>query len=231
MSLALGATVAQTVLGLGQTIAGLVKKKPIIPEADIPEEVFQSLTDAEYQAMIGMPPAQRQRAIEDIQRGGATALGRTGERKGGLGMVSRIAQQEAEGYRGLADMDVQARYRNLDRLERARGRMAEERNRAADINRQIAMDERARRDQMIGAGLQNVMGSIGTGSTMAAMFPEQFQGGIFGKLFGRGGDTTPGSIEPGAITQPTGGFIRKNMPYNPMDSFTPQNSLGAVLKR
>ena len=31
---------AQTALGIGQTIAGIVKKKPEIPEYDIPEEVY-----------------------------------------------------------------------------------------------------------------------------------------------------------------------------------------------
>ncbi len=181
MSLALASLGAQTVLGLGQTIAGMFKKKPIIPEADIPDEVFQSLSDAEYQSMIGMPPAQRQRAIEDIQRGGATAIGRADARKTGMGMISQIQQQETEGYRGVADFDVQARYRNQDRLERARGRMTEEKNRAADINRQIKLDERGRRDEMIGAGMQNVMSALGTGSAMSAMFPEQFE------RFGGGG--------------------------------------------
>jgi hypothetical protein len=144
----------QAAIGLGQTIAGIAKKKPIIPEAEIPQDVFRSLSDAEYQSLIGMPAEQRQRAIEDIQRGGATAFSRAKDLKGGMGLVSNIAQQETEGYRGLAER----RYQNLDRLERRRDRMADEERYAADVNRQLKLDERARRDELIGAGLQNIVG-------------------------------------------------------------------------
>jgi hypothetical protein len=198
MSLALGAMAAQTVLGIGQTIAGMVRKKPIIPEADIPDEVFANLSDAEYWSMIGMPPAQRQRAIEDIQRTGATERAGIQSLKGGLGAVARSAQTEVEGQRGVADMDTSYRYKNIDRLERARGRMSEEKNRADDINRQIKLDERARRDEMIGAGMQNVMGALGTAAYLDVLGDDDEIGG---KLFGgRGlfGKKTGAGVQPKA---------------------------------
>jgi hypothetical protein len=164
----------QAAIGLGQTIAGIAKKKPIIPEAEIPQDVFRSLNDAEYQAMIGMPAEQRQRAIEDIQRGGATAFSRAKDLKSGVGLVSDIAQRETEGYRGLAEYDTERRYENINRLERRRDRMAEEERYAADVNRQLAIDERNRRDELIGAGLQNI---VGGGATLGEMLFNQKEDG------------------------------------------------------
>jgi len=166
MSLAAIGLIAQTALGIGQTIAGAVKKKPIIPEADIPDEVFQNLSDAEYWSMIGMPPEQREMAVEDIQRSSASALSRSKDRRGGMGLISRIQQGETEGYRGVSELDTSMRVRNINRLSTARDRVAEERNRADDINRQIKFDERTERNQLIGSGIQNVMGALGTASFM-----------------------------------------------------------------
>ena len=160
----------QGILGLGQMIGGLVKKKPVIPEAEIPQELFQNMTDAEYWSYIGMPEAQRQRYIEDNLRTGATALAGATDRKGGLGLVSSIAQSQTEGNRNLAEMDTNLRYQNMQNLYARRDRLAEERRYVNDVNRQIKLDERDRRDQLIGAGIQNIAGAAGTLGSAAAMF-------------------------------------------------------------
>jgi len=156
----------QGAIGLGQTIAGALKKKPIIPEADISQEMFDSMSDAEYWSFIGMPPEQRQRAIEDISRTGIQAQDQASTRKAGLGMTSMIAQNQTEGYKNLADLDTKMRYQNVLRLDERRDRMTAERNRVDDINRNIKLDERDRRDELIGAGMQNVMGALGTAASL-----------------------------------------------------------------
>ena len=82
--LGLIATGAQAALGVGQTIAGLVKKKPEIPEYDIPQEVYDNMTDAEYWSFQGLPEASKQQFVQESKRTGATALSRSADRKGGL---------------------------------------------------------------------------------------------------------------------------------------------------
>jgi hypothetical protein len=183
MSLALGALAIQGGLGLGQLIGGLVKKKPIIPEAEIPQEIYENMTDAEYWSYVGMPEAQKQQYIDNITRSGASALGNIQSRKGGLGAVSQIAQNETDAYRDLLSMDENRRFQNQQMLYGARERMAAEKARVDDINRSIKLDERDRRDQLIGSGLQNMMNTAGTLGTVSSFFPEMTAGlkGLFGK--------------------------------------------------
>jgi len=176
---ALGA--AQTALGIGQTIAGLVKKKPEIPEYDIPQEVYANMTDAEYWAMEGLPDAQKQQYIQNIQRSGTTALSRSADRKGGLGLVSSIAQQEQDAATNLLSMDAQARMQNLSRLFQARETVAGYKDIKYDKDLAKVMEERAEVDELRGAGTQNIMNALGT---FAALGDEDGEGGILGKLFG-----------------------------------------------
>jgi len=230
MSLAAIATGVQAAIGLGQTIAGMVKKKPIIPEADVPDEVFQNMTDAEYWSYIGMPPEQRQRAVEDIQRAGSSALSQSSSRKGGLGMVSQIAQGQSNSYRSLSEMDTNMRYRNINRLYGARDRMATEKNRVDEINRNIAYDERDQRNQLIGAGMQNVMGAFGTTSLLDANADEGGEGSS--TWFGRRKTAKAEFAQktaPGAIKVPDLWHNKKDT-YDPMGSFVSQNNFGSLLK-
>jgi hypothetical protein len=52
--------------------------------------------------------------------------------------------------------------------------MADEEKYAADVNRQIAYDERARRDELIGAGIQNL---VGGGATLGELLQDQEENG------------------------------------------------------
>jgi len=173
-------------LGIGQLIAGAARPKPIIPEADIPQEVFQNMSDAEYWAAVGMPESQRKGYIEDLGRTRTATMEGIGSRKGGLGAITKIAQNEADMAKEWARLDEGARYRNIQNLYQARDRVAQERNRAGDINRELALMERERRDEMIGAGLQNIMGGAGTLGLMSSIGGEDFSLGAGGlrSLFG-----------------------------------------------
>jgi hypothetical protein len=162
----------QAALGIGQTIAGMVKKKPAIPEYDIPQEVYDNMTDAEYWALEGLPPAQKQQFIEQSQRAGATALSRGGERKGGLGLISSIAQQERDAATQMLSMDAQARMSNLDRVFQARERVAAHEGIKQEWARDKALTERQEVNELIGSGLQNIMGAGATGAGVEAYSEE-----------------------------------------------------------
>jgi len=174
----------QAAIGIGQTIAGLVKKKPEIPDYEIPQEVWENMTDAEYMAMEGLPPAQKQQFIEQAQRAGATALSRSTSRKGGLGLVSSIAQQETDAATQLLSMDAAQRLQNMQSLYRAREVVAGEKRTAHDYATQKVMQERAEVDELRGAGLQNIMGAAGTMAGIDALGDGEEGGGIMGWLSG-----------------------------------------------
>ena len=156
------ATGAQTALGIGQTIAGLVKKKPEIPEYDIPQEVYDNMTDAEYWALEGMPAASKEKFIQESKRTGATALSRSADRKGGLGLVSSIAQQERDDSTQMLSMDAEARMGNLDRLFRARDVATQQEGIKQEWDKEKVMAEREDVNELIGSGVTNVFGAMGT---------------------------------------------------------------------
>jgi len=175
----------QGALGLGQAIAGLVKKKVEIPKAVASEELGQTLTEAEARAGTGFSEASNQLFSERMGRAMASARAGIDERKGGLGAISKLFQSETDAIaeRGIADEE--RRLQNLSQLYRAREIKAAEDARVDDINRQIALDERGRRDELIGAGLQNVMGAAGTYGTLGVLSGEDPLSDIFGGGGGR----------------------------------------------
>jgi len=185
-------SVAQLGIGIGQTIAGIVQKKPPLPEYDIPQEIYDNMSEAEYQSFMGLPDAQKQQFIEQSQRAGATALRSSAERKGGLGLVSSIAQQERDATMSLLSMDAEQRMKNIQNLWRMREVKASEERTRQQVKRENIVEERARINEMRGAGLQNIMGALGTASGQETMAPGTFD--WLSKL------KTPGSAAPGSIT-------------------------------
>lgn len=160
--LSAGLGLAQGVLGLGQTIAGLAKKKPDIPEYDIPDEVYQNMSQAEYESFIGLPEAQKREFIDNSQRGIQTTLAASTSRKGGLGIAAGAAQQMSDDSKALLSADAQARMEKQGMVYSMRDRVAQEKAKKQEVRRENIMQRRAEIDEMRGAGLQNVMGSLGS---------------------------------------------------------------------
>jgi hypothetical protein len=173
---------AQTALGIGQTIAGLVKKKPEIPEYDIPAEVYENMTDAEYWALQGLPKEHIEQFIQESKRTGATALSRSADRKGGLGLVSSIAQQERDDTTELLKTKATAAMSGLDRLFAARDTVSQQEGIKQEWAKEKTMAKRDEINALPGAGLQNIMGAGGTFAGLDSA--SDSAGGIFEDLFG-----------------------------------------------
>jgi len=153
---------AQGTLGVAQTIVGLTMPKPEIPDYEIPEEIYQNMSDQEYWSFMGLPDAQKQQFVEQSSRAGASALSQSGSRKGGLGLISSIAQQQKDDAKTMLAMDSQARMKNLQNFWGARSKMAEYKDKEFGLKMDKVMYERGKRDEMIGAGLQNFGQSFST---------------------------------------------------------------------
>lgn len=171
----------QAALGVGQVIGGMLMPKPEIPEVDIPNEIFQNMSDAEYWSYVGMPEAQRQSYLDNIQSNASMALNSSSSRRGGLGVVADINRNSNQAVREMVSLDSQMRMKNLETLYNARSQVAE-----ADLNKQAVSRENAmfklqQRNEMIGAGVQNVMGALGTTGSLSAMFGEDGGSGGLGK--------------------------------------------------
>lgn len=152
----------QAGIGLAQFGAGLFRKKPKRPKYNIPQEVFENMSDAEYYAFAGLPEEQKSQALNQMREQSTRALFEANTRKAGLGTITKLAEAEQEGVVNLAVQDSMARMRNLDRLQSARTEVQKARDKEFGVKMQRFEDKRARRDALIGGGLQNIVKAAGS---------------------------------------------------------------------
>ena len=166
----IGAVIAgtQAAIGIGQAVAGYSKLKNLTrPEYQIPSEIEQNMSEAELMSYYGMPDAQKQSYMQNIQRSGQQALSGTADRKGGLGMVSAIQQNQQDSYSNLLSADVQQRMQNIQNAQNMRSVMAGYKDKAFQMNEmQPYQQDYAEAQGLIGAGMQNFMGGLQSGGQM-----------------------------------------------------------------
>jgi len=160
--------IVQGAMGVAQMVGGLTMPKPEIPDYEIPAETYKNMTDAEYWSFQGLGEAQKQQFVEQSSRAGASALASSGSRKGGLGMVSSVAQQEQDSATQLLTMDAQQREKNLETLYRSRDVMAGARDKKFGHDKEKVDYQLKKRDEMLGAGMQSLsMGFGGIASKLS----------------------------------------------------------------
>jgi hypothetical protein len=142
------------------------------PTYEIPSEIKQNLTQAQLQALEGLPAEQKQSFVENIQRAMTSGQQALTERGLGVAGASGLVQQQIDAYKGLMGQDVAARQANLENLASARGTMASFKERAFDINQmQPFLQQQEQAQQMMGAGQQNIGGAISGGlGNIGSMF-------------------------------------------------------------
>ena len=161
--------VLQTGVGLAQWIKGnKALKDAERPVREIPAEVMQNLSQAQVQALEGMPEAQRMAYIEDIQRSTQGGLRQLSDRRSGIAGVTQLHQNELDAQRGLMGQDAMMRMQNQDRLQAQRTEMGRQRDIQFDVNQyQPFLDKMRMAEGLIGSGMQNVMGGVKSGGRMA----------------------------------------------------------------
>lgn len=179
---------AQAAIGIGQAVSGHQRLKNLTrPEYQIPSEIEQNMSEAELMSYYGMPDAQKQSYMQNIQRSGQQALSGIADRKGGLGMVSAVQQQQEDSYMNLLSADVQQRMQNIQAAQQARQVMAEYKDKAFQINEmEPYVQDYNEAQSLIGSGMQNVMGGLQAG-VQSMMAEDAFNTGddVAKKSFGQ----------------------------------------------
>ncbi len=166
-----GVGLAEGVLGLGQSIYGIwqqhkgnqLAQQNQRPTYNIPDEINQNLSQAQQQALEGLPSEQKQQYINNIQRSQSFGLGAQSDRKGGLAGLGSIVQQGNDASTNLLSMDSQARRQNQMGLMNARTQLANYKDKAFEFNQANPYYEKAQAARALqGAGLQNMWGGLGT---------------------------------------------------------------------
>lgn len=177
--------VAAAVASAGATVGAVQyfkgkadQKKNKRPTYEIPEEAKQNLTLAQQMALQGIPEAQRQNYIDNIQRTSATSLRNLGSRNAALAGVAQVQQQQNNAYQQLFGMDAQARQANQKGILDQNQNMANYRDQAFQFNSVNPYYEKTAQNQaMMGAGLQNLGKSFQMGASTMGKYGNNGGGG------------------------------------------------------
>lgn len=170
----------QGVTGLISGISGLfqkaranrLEKENVRPIYNIPQEIAANQQIAQQQATQGMPQAQYQRGLQNINRNATNALSAAQDRQGGLSSIGAIQQGANDATLNLTAQDAQQRVANIRNLMSQNQVMAQYRDKAWGWNNQAKYQENAAAIRALrGAGNANINsginGILGAGVTAA----------------------------------------------------------------
>ena len=152
----------QSATGIAQYISGQKKAKANVkPTYEIPTEISQNLTQAQMQALEGLPPEQKKQYVENVQRQQNFGLNALGDRKAGISGLAALTQGGNDAYNNLLTADAQARQGNLDKLMGQREQMAQFKDQEFQINKMQPYQQKAEAAAGLqGAGMQNIYGGL-----------------------------------------------------------------------
>ena len=134
------------------------------PEYKIPNELYESLSDAEKSQVEGLPAEQKAEFVKNIERTQQSSLKASAERKGGLLGLQSSTSQETDAYTNLVQMDASARKQSKlqkkSEIERARARIARAKGEEFNVRENRYQQGLASAQGLIGAGEQNFMGGV-----------------------------------------------------------------------
>lgn len=161
-------TAVQTGTGVYQAFKGNQMAKSMdMPEYEIPQEVLDNLTDAQIQAIRGLPQEQISLYLDNVARSEQSALEAMSTRNAGLTGLSNVQQQSNDANRDLLSMNAQQRQANEKALIDVRKDVAGYRDKAFQTNQmQPYLDMMKGAEAMKGAGIQNIMGGVQAGAAM-----------------------------------------------------------------
>tara|TARA_R110002020_G_scaffold1420_1_gene6425 strand:- start:1219 stop:2202 length:984 start_codon:yes stop_codon:yes gene_type:complete len=149
-------------VGIYQTQQGkkLAEQAGDRPDYEIPESARRALGTSQLQSLKGMPGAVKSQMLQEMDRSRMASLRQVQERRGGLGVVSQLEQNQQDAIRQMGIMDIQQREKNIQGLQDMRMKMA-------GYEEKQGQDELASWEQqsqaaaaMKGAGMQNIMGGV-----------------------------------------------------------------------
>jgi len=178
-------------------------KNLVAPNYQIPEELQKNLTESELRALEGLPTAQKNQYIQNVQRQQQETLNAAADRKGGLLGIQESARNATDAYTNLVSMDAEARVRNQQQVQQNRLAIADAKDKQFAYKKGRYQDGLQSAQAMIGAGEQNFAGGLDTIAGSA------LQAGSM--LLANGGGNKVGNTDTTGVTSGIGG---KNISYN-----------------
>jgi len=166
---AVAASAISAGVGIYQTQQGkkLAEQAGERPDYEIPESVKSALGTAQLKSLQGVPGEVKSQMLQEMDRSRMASLRQVNERRGGLGAVSQLDQNQQDAIRQMGIMDIQQREKNVQGLQEMRLKMAgfEDKKFAHELTGWEQQSQAAA--AMKGAGMQNIAGAA-TGVMKAA---------------------------------------------------------------
>lgn len=133
--------------------------KLIRPQYEIPNEILENQKKAEMAANEGLPSAQYNQAMQNIQRQQNRALMAASDRRGGLMALPGLQQQANDTQLNLDVKNAEQRLKNQQQLYGINSQVAGYRDKAFNINKlQPYQEDKNYYMNLLAAGNQNLLG-------------------------------------------------------------------------
>lgn len=132
--------------------------KLIRPQYEIPNEILENQKKAEMAANEGLPSAQYNQAMQNIQRQQNRALTAASDRRGGLMALPGLQQQANDTQLNLDVKNAEQRLKNQQQLYGINSQVAGYRDKAWNINKMQPYERDYQYNMgLLGAGNQNLL--------------------------------------------------------------------------
>jgi hypothetical protein len=157
------------------------------PTQTVPQGIQQNAQQANRMSLLGLPSAQYQEAMKNIQRQQETAIIAAQDRKAGMDAIAGTNQQANDALQQLSAADVGARRQNIQTAYGQNQVLGQYQQSAFDWNsKQKYLQNYQYAMSLLGAGNQNITRGIDTGASAIARTN-------WGSLLGGGGKTPAGT--------------------------------------
>lgn len=182
------------------------------PEYNIPNEILENQKNAQMAANEGLPSAQYNQAMQNIQRQQNRGIAAATDRRAGLMALPGLQQQANDTTLNLDVKNAQQRLKNQQQLYGINSQVAGYRDKQWDINKM----------QPYQRDYQYNMGLLGAGNQNALAGADKFLGGLLG---GSGGGGNNGVLfGGGANRRMRAGSTNSPSYYNGNDAGTDYSS-------
>lgn len=173
----------QSLVGIGQNRkANRLEQQNVFPTTSVNQNIQQNVANANMGAALGIPAAQYNLALQNINRNQAGAL-RSQERSGRPQSLASLVRAGNDATLQLDAQNAQTRIANQRYADQARLNLAQEEQRVFNWNEaQPYLRNLDRISQLRGAANQNIFGGIGTAlNTGLSIFGTQALQGMGGQ--------------------------------------------------
>lgn len=170
------------------------------PTQPVPQGIQQNATQANRMALQGLPSAQYQEAMKNIQRQQAGAIIGAQSRRSGMDTIGSTNQSTNDAYQQLSAQDAAARRQNIQTAYGQNQALGQYQNQAFDWNQKARYQQNYSYSMaLLGSGNQNLTRGIDMGAAGLTRLPNSAYQGLRSAIGGLFSGNTSSPLLPSSI--------------------------------